>query len=364
MNLDDQRYYPFLDGFRALAVLWIIWHHLVFVFPLEGFIHNQTLLLVSVRLGILGFLGVDAFFVISGFLISDILINDLHSRVRIKRFYVRRVFKIIPHYLFILISGFLIVFLFRPHYEHSLKSILSYFFFFQNYVEPIVVFGHLWVIAVEVHFYLVFPILMVLCCKLTEDFAKRRRILLFFLSILLVAGNVIRYHAFKDLTLINDPTVWQVTHVRFDALLFGCILRILQPKLLSLSQETKNRLRAFSFALGSIIFVSFFMYFNKIGWFYYTLAYLGSGSLIISGLLGFVPLVSLSSLNFLRYLGQNSYGIYLWHYILKYPFLEMKEFIETPILIILYISVSIFFGILSTKTLEKYFLNMRKKMMP
>ena len=85
----------------------------------------------------------------------------------------------------------------------------------------------------------------------------------------------------------------QMTHVRFDALLFGCILKLLEPYFCS-----KNRNRRFIaslyFVAGGLLFISFIGNFNKYGWFSYTLVYSASGFLLISALTGFTPLKNLT----------------------------------------------------------------------
>ena len=119
MNKLHSKRYDFLDGLRGVAVLWVMAHHFLYGFDARpAFV--QTVLFfkthnwnwaaqlssdifnnVYVRLTFFGNYGVDLFFVISGFLITGLLLEFLDKKVDIKRFYIRRFFKIIPHYYFV-----------------------------------------------------------------------------------------------------------------------------------------------------------------------------------------------------------------------------------------------------------------------
>ena len=104
-KIGQGKYYPFLDGLRAFAVLWVLFRHLHSVIDLAFNFGKYDS--IFNRIGFLGFLGVDIFFVISGFLITGLLLPDLDDKIRIKRFYSRRFLKIYPHYIFIVLIGFL-----------------------------------------------------------------------------------------------------------------------------------------------------------------------------------------------------------------------------------------------------------------
>ena len=106
-DLYPRTYYPYLDGFRALSILWVVWHHIYVFFDLREW--ASTAWLPTVMAAKLGLLGVDMFFVISGFLITGLLLPDLDNTVRIKRFYLRRIFKIIPSYTAALAGGLLML---------------------------------------------------------------------------------------------------------------------------------------------------------------------------------------------------------------------------------------------------------------
>lgn len=149
--LPAKKYYPFLDGFRAVAIIWVLFYHVNKFFELDriwGALAGTPLLKIINS----GFLGVDIFFVISGFLITGLLIRDLNGKVRVKRFYSRRFFKIIPHYFAAVFVGLIITGIFSPKFLFDLRTILGYFFFYNNYLPRIPILSHMWSIAIEEHF--------------------------------------------------------------------------------------------------------------------------------------------------------------------------------------------------------------------
>jgi peptidoglycan/LPS O-acetylase OafA/YrhL len=160
---------PELDGLRGLAILMVVLFHYI---EQQGAVASPAVSFIQ-RLVIMGWSGVDLFFVLSGFLIGGILLESKKSPVYFKTFYIRRFLRIIPiYYLWILFylllaslaGGFL-----RAHSNSGVLAkpdfkVYAYFLFLQN-VLPISFaglggawFGHLWSLAVEEQFYLVSPL--------------------------------------------------------------------------------------------------------------------------------------------------------------------------------------------------------------
>ena len=143
-------YMPGLDGLRALAVFAVIAYHLNLPF-VPG-----------------GFLGVTLFFVLSGYLITDLLLSEWRQtgNINFKSFYIRRAKRLLPSVLVLLISLSAYVSVFRPEFLTNLKSdILPSMFFFSNWwyiFTDVPYFGsfatpslltHFWSLAVEASFY-------------------------------------------------------------------------------------------------------------------------------------------------------------------------------------------------------------------
>jgi len=143
-------YYPALDGLRGIAVLMVILYH----FGANRFLRPFHIL-------INGDIGVDIFFVISGFLITTLLLKEKvqYGRISLKRFYARRALRIIPAAYVFLIIMIILASIFK--YRVSASNFLASFLFYKNLPyqeEPYM--GHFWSLAAEVQFYLVFPFLL------------------------------------------------------------------------------------------------------------------------------------------------------------------------------------------------------------
>jgi len=151
-----QRKIPALDGVRGVAILVVLAHNL------HAFSSSPFSLLSDY-----GWLGVDLFFVLSGFLITGILLDTRPSEHFFRNFYARRCLRIWPLYYSVLLLMFVIVPLLRPHdaleiFRRS-HPVWSYPFFLQNFFvpEPVSAVGPLgvsWSLAVEELFYLVWPL--------------------------------------------------------------------------------------------------------------------------------------------------------------------------------------------------------------
>ena len=161
-KLTHPKYRADIDGLRAIAVLLVVFFH--------------------AGLGKGGFIGVDIFFVISGFLISTIIFDNLDSgRFSFWQFYERRIRRIFPALLIVLV--FTLVFgwftLFADEYKHLGNHIFRSSYFFSNFTllnesgyfdndsetKPLL---HLWPLAIEEQFYIIWPLLLLGISKLKD----------------------------------------------------------------------------------------------------------------------------------------------------------------------------------------------------
>jgi len=210
-----------LDVLRGVAVLLVIGHHLRL--PASG----GLALAVSTFWFQIGWLGVELFFVLSGFLIGGLLLEELrrHGRLNIKRFVLRRGLKIYPSYFLLLLYLILM-----PVMKASLRGEnpvatfldkLSLYgpnlFFLQNYVgtNPA---GHTWTLAVEEHFYLSLPLLL-------SALAFVRRVHWALVVMLAAVPVCLGIRCLSILAGDSFSSSMNATHLRFDALFFGVAIR-------------------------------------------------------------------------------------------------------------------------------------------
>ena len=156
---------PVLDSIRGLAVLVVMLFHFT-VMTADG----SALSHVLCKVAILGRCGVDLFFVLSGFLITGILYDARHSEGYFKTFYARRMLRIFPLYYGVLVTVFFIWPLLRGHLPLASHDVLAMQPWFWSHTvnfgilvhdtKALDTYGHLWSLAVEEHFYLLWPLVV------------------------------------------------------------------------------------------------------------------------------------------------------------------------------------------------------------
>ncbi|HXT16800.1 MAG TPA: acyltransferase [Gemmatimonadaceae bacterium] len=211
------RYLPTLDGWRALAIAGVmIAHGTAAVFGPTGS-HPWAAAFRATRYGALG---VDVFFGISGFLICTRLLEERarFGRVSLAGFYIRRAFRILPPYVaYLAIAAGLGLVGVLPV---ATREIAACVLFVRNYYLSAQSGGwytaHFWSLAVEEHFYLLWPALLV--------FARRRALLV--AAMLAIAVGLWRVAAFR-VAPIPGVSFYERTDIRLDALMWGCWTAIL-----------------------------------------------------------------------------------------------------------------------------------------
>ena len=300
-----------LDVLRIVAVLLVLGRHMG-GFPVET--HGKVLAYTGELWRRSGWVGVDLFFVLSGFLVSGVLFREYKARgsLDFKRFFIRRGFKIYPaFYLLILVTAAV-----HAAGERGLdyRSALAEIFFVQNYVGGL--WAHTWSLAVEEHFYLLLPLGLILLSRRAGGRDPFRRLPQIFAAAavaLLLARALTAY-----VTGVERYAVLVATHLRLDSLFFGVLLSYFQhfrPHTLDVLRKHPWPVVAFAlalFALPVLFPIETSILMNTAG---LTLLYLGFGALMIV-FLHWGPLVYFSGSgfgSFLGYLGSRSYSIYLWH---------------------------------------------------
>jgi peptidoglycan/LPS O-acetylase OafA/YrhL len=232
------RYIPALDGVRALAILLVIPHNVDLLRPpLPLAAYPVALLMHS------GWIGVQLFFVLSGFLITGNLLDTRGSANYFRVFFGRRALRILPLYLGVLTLTFLILpaFIALPEPLRASASHQIWFWtFLANWVQPfgatVYGFGHFWSLAVEEQFYLLWPLVVL---RHTPQ-ALLKLCLSIIVGALLIRIVLLSLHAPPD-------AVYMFTVSRMDALAFGAIVAILVR-----TPEALARIRSSTYAIAWI----------------------------------------------------------------------------------------------------------------
>ncbi len=190
-----------LDGWRGIAILLVLFDHIEFAFH-RGYPHPwmQT-----------GQHGVTIFFALSGFLITSRLIE---GPIDLKRFYIRRLFRLMPvAWLFLLV---LVLLSWSLHTNlTSIKELLACVFFYRNFVGDVGLAGHFWSLSLEEQFYLLWPALLLFAG------AKAARYI--------AAGGAIACAEFRWYfwNHYDNLAHYNQSQVRADALLVGCFAALI-----------------------------------------------------------------------------------------------------------------------------------------
>jgi peptidoglycan/LPS O-acetylase OafA/YrhL len=325
------KYRQEIDGLRALAVIPVIFFHAGFNFFSGGFV------------------GVDVFFVISGYLITTIIIKELNNNTfSIKGFYERRARRILPALIFVILISAIISFIFltRSELASYFKSVIATLLFFSNFyfykttpyfrsesdLEPLL---HTWSLSIEEQFYIIFPITLLLFHK----FLKR------YIFLMLALGFVASLFICQFLALKTGGTLnFYFTFSRAWELALGSICaHMLINKNLSYSTLIKNFLSIIGIIL--IVFSIFFFSRQTVFPSFYTLVPTIGTSLIILFADRDTFINKILSIKFLASIGLISYSLYLWHQpLLAFGriFFDDLSIINKLILIFLSILMSIF----------------------
>jgi peptidoglycan/LPS O-acetylase OafA/YrhL len=266
-----------------------------------------------------GWVGVDLFFVLSGFLVSGLLFTEFRTYGRISplRFYARRAWKIYPPYLVmiaattgaILAQGFIF----------QRIQLLAEVLFFQNYVKGL--WNHTWSLAVEEHFYLLLPLVCLLVLHVRGRRVRSLR------GILFVGAGVAAAELALRIAYIRAPAVFMAdthlyqTHLRLDSLFFGVMLSYAHHFHREAFERIVARRRALLAMGGVVLLAPAFIVPLETSASMYTVGltamYVGSGLLVAAASRMSVSRNRL--VGALGAVGAFSYSIYLWHM----PFLRM-----------------------------------------
>jgi len=377
-GITDRKFLPKrnlrLDGIRGLAILLIMQVHFL-KFPEEGGIGRFLYLLSSA-----GWVGVDLFFVLSGFLITGILIDSKSKPNFFKNFYARRTLRIFPVYYLYLGLYFIFVIQLKVINFDPARTLdaVQEFPWVTFYGTNIIIalknhyitssLTHFWSLAIEEHFYLLFPAVVYFC-----NAAQLKRCCWFGI------GTAIGLRTALVLTLGSVYGISVLTPCRMDSFLVGGLCAILMTNHhspLMLKQRSQ-----WALILCSVIMLAIIGHYGGLNggdpWIQsigYTILAVLFAAMLIRILVSAPnsPQVKLFEADWLRFLGKYSYGIYIFHHPLnialervlptaKFANLPGSWFTATLIHSAIASVLSIIVALLSWHLLEKHFLKLKDK---
>lgn len=342
-----------LDSLRAVAVLLVIARHVDFPESADPLLH-------ALHRG--GWVGVDLFFVLSGFLVSGLLFSEyLRARtISVTRFLVRRGLKIYPaFYSFLLLTVWLMA---SVGTHPPPRRLIAEVFFLQNYLGGL--WGHTWSLAVEEHFYIGIALIVMLLLKRRTE--RPLSPLPWMLGGLAVALPVLR------LTTPGDDWVanLQYTHLRIDSLGFGVLLSYfwhLHPGRIAALFRT---LRVPALFVGALLLTPAFVWPLETTRAIHTLGLsafsLGSGLILMALIANHFP--DNPATRALAAIGAYSYSIYLWHMPLILWFIPRLRFLSRANSPLLTLGVAcllcVVVGVVAARIVEFPVLRLRDKYIP
>lgn len=285
-----------LDGLRGIAVLMVMWFHL----PRHSMPYLSNLAVTVFRPG---YFAVDIFFVLSGFLITRILLAEAKNPYRLRDFYVKRFFRIFPIYY--LLIGILACYQLREDIIYASLYLNNYAIYFSKMRASL---HHTWSLAIEEHFYLLWPWLV---GRISADRLK-------VVSLVVVPSLALATAAIFCLILdaaSSDAAAFYSTPTRAFSLSLGAWLSTKEEDRTFQSTFTRGRLFSAIFILGCVMFLAKLLG-SPTAWPILRLAIAGSLSTVVVAL--FIrcnedPWMKPFRSRWLCMIGAVSYGLYLYH---------------------------------------------------
>jgi peptidoglycan/LPS O-acetylase OafA/YrhL len=306
-----------IDGLRAIAVTAVVMYHLGISW-IPG-----------------GFLGVDLFFVISGYVITRLILDSINqsSALDLRAFYAARLRRIYPGFLFMVICTIIFIGVWAPEaikrflsdLPYALSGTINWLLVARNqdYFETVgrpPLLQHTWSLAVELQFYLIWPIILLTVLK----YFGKKNIARIALIIAMVSGTTLFFVSLQ----LDQSNAQQISHIYFGTdthslgLFLGSALAVSWiPQ--NLSADIEKRAQDVIDGIGVVGLlglISTFLFIEESNASLYRVAFPLAGifgCLVIISLVHpasrFAPIISTAPF---RWVGQRSYGIYIWHWVI------------------------------------------------
>lgn len=312
----SERYIPAIDGLRAISVIAVLMYHLTLPWWPGGF------------------LGVDLFFVISGYVITRLILDSIErsSALDLRKFYRSRIRRLFPALIFMVVTTTLFIGVWAPETVRRFVSDLPYLFtgvmnwalvareqdYFATIGRPPLL-QHTWSLAVEIQFYLLWPLILLFVLR----FFGKKRIPAFALFFALASGTLLFLYSVK----IDSESASSVSHVYFGTdthsigLFLGAALAVRWiPRNFSVNIDAgaKNFIDGFGIAAFMGLF-ALFLFVDPNDPTLYRIAFPLTAIFGCMALMSLVHPASRLAQQFTRapmmWIGERSYGIYLWHWV-------------------------------------------------
>lgn len=348
------RHIKSLDGLRGFAVLAVLWSHFL---PIEGMYISKVFFGLGDFLGA-GYFGVDLFFVLSGFLITRIMLQErAEGFFSLKFFYVKRFFRIFPIFYISILVSYLIFELSAEEVFSNIFYLSNYYYVFNDHASPL---RHTWSLSVEEQFYLIWPFLFVFL-----GVSNFKKVVYFYVPCVAVGSAIFALWYFDGDDGIKF--VYRSVTCRMLSLSLGARLAFI---------ERDNRIADVKPIAWIVLSATILL-----------LAY--ASSEYASGTVSaFLKMIGFSAFSYglvsmcvsekwflinkcfshvgLTYIGRISYGLYLYHAIIIYG-LEVSKFHVSeadPLRWLLGIVLSFLFAVVSYEFFEKKVVKLRKYFSP
>jgi peptidoglycan/LPS O-acetylase OafA/YrhL len=342
-------YRPALDGFRGVSIILVLAIH-------------------AGAYGYMGRMGVDMFFVLSGFLITSLLLEewDENGCISLKRFYARRVLRLFPALIAVLLALMVFIFFRGNAYEirRMAMQCIAALFYAMNWCHvfnlfPASMIGHAWTLSIEEQFYLIWPLLLLLMLHRTSG----RSSMLCWLLLALALGVIERIILNK--AFYNSVRIMLGTDTESGPLICGCCAAvILRWKMLSDNRWLKNAIRIGAWAAAAYLVwlaCSPNWYVNEMTYMMVDYFIGISATLILFEIImyDYGAMGRLLSWRPLNYIGKISYGLYLWHL----PIFRLVAEKHWPIgkEVVVELGIAFTITIISFYCLERPFLNLKRR---
>ena len=311
------RHIASIDGLRAIAVTAVVLYHLGISW-IPG-----------------GFLGVDLFFVISGYVITRLILDSINqsSALDLRAFYAARLRRIYPGFIFMAICTIIFIGVWAPEaikrflvdLPYAITGTINWFLVarHQDYFEAIgrpPLLQHTWSLAVELQFYLIWPIILLTILK----YFGKKNIARIALVIAIVSGITLFFVSLR----LDQANAQQISHIYFgtdthslglflgSALAVSWIPQNLSADIAKRAQDVVDGIGV----VGLLGLISTFLFIDEANASLYRIAFPLAGifgCLVIISLVHpasrFAPIISTAPF---RWVGQRSYGIYIWHWVI------------------------------------------------